>query len=187
MMQAGPAAEPGEDERGRRLQQSGDQHSAAESGGLGQLHQRSGTGLARNLRLHPSPSARAVRAVLFGGRNAAGRGLLGNRRPPPAARFLALQSPAARDGPAPAGRSVLGLPRRGRHPVDVLRLAVQLSAQSVAVRTSPLHLRHGDAGHAGNLRHLPVLQRGRSGGRTRRRRRHAHAAGLRQTNRRRPA
>jgi hypothetical protein len=38
-----------------------------------------------------------------------------------------------------------------------------LSAEPIAVRESPLHLRHGDAGHAGHLRDLPVLRRRRSG------------------------
>ena len=46
--------------RGRRFQLSGDQRSAAEPGRLGQLHQRGGPRLAWDLRLHPSPSPRAI-------------------------------------------------------------------------------------------------------------------------------
>ena len=77
-----------------------------------------------------------------------------------AARFLAVQPQAAGHRLAPPGHALLGLPRRGRHPLDVLRSAVQLSAQPVAPRPSSLPLRHGHARHARQLRHLSVLRRG---------------------------
>ena len=49
---------------------AGHQHSAAKPGRLGQLHQRRRARLARHLRLHPPPSARAVHAVLLRRRDA---------------------------------------------------------------------------------------------------------------------
>ena len=59
------------------------------------------------------------------------------------------------------GDAVLGLPRRGGRAVDLLRPALQLPGQPVALRPPPLHLRHGHARHAGDLRHLSALRRGR--------------------------
>ena len=54
--EGGPAAQPREAARSRRLQPAGHQHSAAKPRRLGQLHQRRRARVARHLRLHPSPS-----------------------------------------------------------------------------------------------------------------------------------
>ena len=128
--------------------------------------------------IHRHPAG-AVRPVLLGRRDPPRRGRLGRRRPPAPARFLAVQPQAARDRAAAAGDAVLGLPRRGGRPLDVLRPAVQLPGQPVAPRPPPLPLRHGHARHAGHLRHLPVLRRGRPGRAARRGRRQAVAADVR--------
>ena len=69
----------------RRLPPAGQQHSPAEPRGMGQLHQRCRAGLARNLRLHSSASARAVRSFLCRRGNAARARVLGSRRPQTAA------------------------------------------------------------------------------------------------------
>ena len=144
-----------------RIQRPRHERPAAEPGRLGHLHQRRGARLARHLRLHPPAPPGAVRPVLLGRRDPPRRGGLGDRRPPAPARFLAVQPQAARHRPAAAGDAVLGLPRRRGRPLDLLRPALQLPRQPVALRPPPLHLRHGHARHAGHLRHLSVLRRGR--------------------------
>ncbi len=59
-------------------------------GRLGQLHQRCGARLARDLRLHPPPPARTVRPFLLGRRDPTRRRVLGGGRPPAPARLLAV-------------------------------------------------------------------------------------------------
>ena len=160
--EGGPAAEPREAPGRRRLQHAGHQHAAAEPRRLGQLHQRRRAGLARDLRLHPPPSRRtsATRSTR-------------PPRPCPArgtgtsattgSSSTSGRSTTSRPRPCSApGDAVLGLPRRRGRPLDVLRPAVQLPGQPVAPRPPPLPLRHGHARHAGHLRHLPVLRRGRA-------------------------
>ena len=112
--------------------------------------------------IHRHPAG-AVRPVLLGGRDVPGEGGVGGRRLPASARFLAVQPQAAGDGAQAAGNPVLGLPGRGGRPVDLLRPALKLPGEPVASRPPSLHLRHGNAGHAGNLWHLPALRRERAG------------------------
>ena len=81
MMAEGLLAEPREAAGGRRIQHAGHEHSAAEPGCLGQLHQRGRAGRPRDLRLHPPASAGPVRSVLLGRRDDPRRRILGRRRP----------------------------------------------------------------------------------------------------------
>ena len=103
MMEDGLTAQLAQNGRGRRFQRTGHQHPAAKPGGLGQFHQRRRSRLARHLRFHPSPSARAVQAVLLRPPKRCPARVLGRRRPSAATRFLAVQSQAARR-PCCAGR-----------------------------------------------------------------------------------
>ena len=119
----GPAAQPREAARRRRLQHAGHQHAAAEPRRLGQLHQRRRARRSRDLRLHPprTPTTSAHRSTPQP-RPSPAKGP-GDRRAPDPARFLAVQSQAAQDRAQAPGRAVLGLPRRGGRALDLLRPA----------------------------------------------------------------
>ena len=128
--------------------------------------------------IHRHPQEQCA-PVLLGRRDAAGQRVLGGWRSSAAARLLALQSQAAPDSPPAPGDAVLGLSRRRRHPVDLLRPAFQLPCQPITSRSSPLHLRHGYARHARHVRHLSIFRRGRPGRAARRRGRQAVETDLR--------